>query len=444
MSVAANAVPDGAERRRYWKWTAVAGMASYIDAGSIVAGSVGLSLWTHKFGLTNSTVGLLGAFSSNAISAGIGALIGGWICDRFGRKKIYTWDLLLYAFGILWIICAVNTWMLFVGYILAGLAVGADVPASWTLITELAPAKTRGRMGGLAQVLWNLGPVVTLLLSLALSSLGMLGVRLVFVHLLLVAVVTWILRHGVSESVRWQQATKRSAADSPGGGARIAALFTRRGTTALLFCIGMYGVWNLFAGTNGFYFPYLLSTFGAQSQAASVGLQCLSFGLTVIGTLLVYMPFNDRVNRRVLLGVSVVLQFVGMGLFVVLPLNLPVALAYVLLIGFGSGFGQQHFFQLWSGELFPTVLRSTAQGFTFAVVRIGLGIWSFFVPLITANAGFRYLALILVILQAVSGLIGVIFGPRTAGQTLEQIEASRGWRTEPAVDADAVPEKGMA
>jgi inositol transporter-like SP family MFS transporter len=286
-------------------------------------------------------------------------------------------------------------------------------------------------MGGLAQVLWNLGPVVTLLLSLALSSLGMLGVRLVFVHLLLVAVVTWILRHGVSESVRWQQATKKSGSDSPGGRARIAALFTRSGTTALLFCIGMYGVWNLFAGTNGFYFPYLLSTFGAQSQAASVGLQCLSFGLTVIGTLLVYMPFNDRVNRRV-------------GLFVVLPLNLPVALAYVLLIGFGSGFGQQHFFQLWSGELFPTVLRSTAQGFTFAVVRIGLGIWSFFVPLITANAGFRYLALILVILQAVSGLIGVIFGPRTAGQTLEQIEASRGWRTEPAVDADPVGEKGMA
>ncbi|GAA3517758.1 MFS transporter [Actinocatenispora rupis] len=442
---------DRATRRRHWKWTAVAGMASYIDAGSIVAGSVGLALWSKKFGLTDSTVGLLGAFSSNAISAGVGALIGGWICDRFGRKKIYTWDLLLYAFGILWLICSVNSWMLFVGYILCGLAVGADVPASWTLITELAPAKNRGRMGGLAQVLWNLGPVVTLLLSLALAPLGMLGVRLVFVHLLVVALVTWILRKGVSESSRWKEATateaRRTGQVAGTTAARIAALFTRRGATALLFCIGMYGVWNLFAGTNGFYFPYLLSTFGAQSQAASVGLQCVSFLLTVVGTLIVYMPLNDRVNRRVLLGISVVLQFLGMGLFVVLPLNLPVALAYVILIGFGSGFGQQHFFQLWSGELFPTILRSTAQGFTFAVVRIGLGIWSFFVPLITHHAGFRYLALILVLLQAVSGVIGVVFGPRTAGKTLEEIEVSRGWRSagqSGPVTAEQVAEGGRA
>jgi MFS family permease len=51
-------------------------------------------------------VSLLGAFSSNAISAGLGALIGGRICDRLGRKKIYQWDLLLYALGVLWIIFA--------------------------------------------------------------------------------------------------------------------------------------------------------------------------------------------------------------------------------------------------------------------------------------------------------------------------------------------------
>jgi MFS transporter, SP family, inositol transporter len=424
---------DRAERLRHWKWTAVAGMASYIDAGSIVAGSVGLTVWTGQFGLTDNMVGLLGAFGSNAIAAGVGALVGGWICDRYGRKRIYAWDLLLYAFGILWIIFAVNTWMLFVGYVLAGLAVGADVPASWTLITELAPARSRGRMGGLAQVLWNLGPVVTLLLSLALLPLGMLGVRLIFVHLLVIAVVTWILRHGVAESRRWERATAREAASSGalagGTTARLKALLTRRGVGALLFCTGMYGIWGLYAGTNGFYFPYLLNTFGAQSRAASVGLQCLSFLLTVVGTLVVYMPYNDRVNRRLLLGISVVLQFCGIGLFVVLPLNLPVALGYVILIGFGSGFGQQHFYQLWSGELFPTILRSTAQGLTFAAVRISLGIWSFFVPMITDNAGFRFLAVILVLMQAASGVIGVAFGPRTAGQTLEQIEVSRGWRS---------------
>jgi MFS transporter, SP family, inositol transporter len=60
--------------------------------------------------------------------------------------------LLLYAFGVLWIIFAQASWMLIFGYFLVGLTVGADVPASWTLITESAPNSARGRVAGLAQV----------------------------------------------------------------------------------------------------------------------------------------------------------------------------------------------------------------------------------------------------------------------------------------------------
>ncbi len=71
-------------------------------------------------------------------------------------------------------------------------------------------------------------------------------------------------------------------------------------------------------------------------------------------------------------------------------LTLPVALGYVLLSGIGGGFGQQSFFQLWSGELFPTLLRSTAQGLMFAVVRISLGFWSLFVPTLTKTGSRRW------------------------------------------------------
>ena len=47
-----------------------------------------------------------------------------------GRSRVYQWDLLLYAFGLLWIIFATEPWMLVFGYVFAGLAVGVDVPAS--------------------------------------------------------------------------------------------------------------------------------------------------------------------------------------------------------------------------------------------------------------------------------------------------------------------------
>ena len=139
----------------------------------------------EAFGLSSSFVGVIGAFSSNAISAGVGALIGGWLCDRLGRKRIYQWDLLLYAFGLLWIIFARRRGCSSLGYVLAGLAVGADVPASLDADRrDRARQGARPAMAGVAQVLWMIGPLVVLLMAFALSGLGVLGIRIVFAHLL--------------------------------------------------------------------------------------------------------------------------------------------------------------------------------------------------------------------------------------------------------------------
>lgn len=441
---------DNAPSRQLWKWSFVAAMAGYIDAGSIVSGAVGLNYWVPAFGLSKTMVGVLGAISSNAISAGVGALIGGWVCDKYGRKKIYSYDLLVYMAGVLVLVFAANTAMLITGYIVIGLAVGADIPASWSLITEFAPTGRRGRLGSLSQVLWYTGPTVSLFLGLLLQPLGLLGIRILFGHLFLIALVTYYLRHGVGESGRWSQERRRSAV-APGTGAAgtvdvsgfradLKELLSRRGVRLLLMLIGVYGLWNLMAGTNGFYQPYLLKTLGAQSDSAAVGMQCLSFGLGVIGTLVIFAPLSDRVNRRLLFGIGTLLQLASLVMLIFLPLDTGTALIYVIALGIGGGFSAQHFFQLWSGEVFPTRLRATAQGLMFAVVRIGLGIWSFAVPTITAT-GFRPLAVILSCFVFASGLIGVLWTPDTRGKSLERIESDYGWtRLEGARPSDPASE----
>lgn len=234
-----------------WRNTILAGLANYIDGGSIVAGSAALALWIRAFHLSPTFVGLIGAFSANAISAGIGALVGGWLCDRVGRKKIYQYDMLFYAFGMLWLVFAERPWMIVVGFVLVGLAVGADIPASWSLIAELAPQRERGKHSGVAQVLWYLGPVVVLLLSLALAPLGVLGARIVFAHLAAIAVILTALRSRMKESLLWQEA--KAAVESGSGdgpdkasmwsGIRVRQLFNARGLKSMLFLIGMYGIW---------------------------------------------------------------------------------------------------------------------------------------------------------------------------------------------------------
>ncbi|WP_076069572.1 MFS transporter [Sphingomonas montana] len=415
-----------------WKNTILAGLANYIDAGSIVAGAAALALWMEAYKISPGLVGLIAALGPNAISAGVGALIGGRLCDLFGRKRIYQYDMLFYAFGMLWLVFAVNVWMIVVGFFLVGLAVGADIPASWSLIAEMAPDRERGKHSGVAQLLWYLGPVVVLLMFLVLAPLGLLGARIVFAHLAVLAVALTFLRSNMHESERWLEAQAQPdlahadpahPAAAPQKG-RWRDLFTRQHIGSMAFLVGMYMFWNLWAGTNGFFFPYILRTVGDQSQATAVAVQTLSFFVGMLSIGFIFMRISDRVNQRLLFLVSAVMQVVGMALLAIFPLTLNIAIVHVLLMAVGQGFGAQCFFQLWSSEMFPTLLRSTAQGLMFAIVRITLGFWSFFVPILTAT-GFSTLAWILTGFLFLSGLIGFIWAPRNEGKSLDELERAQ-------------------
>jgi inositol transporter-like SP family MFS transporter len=408
----------------HWRNTILAGLANYIDAGSIVAGSAALALWKAQYGLSNTFLGLIAAFSANAISAGVGALLGGVLCDHYGRKRIYQYDMLFYAFGMAWLVLASAPWMIVVGFVIVGLAVGADIPASWSLIAEMAPANRRGQHSGVAQMLWYLGPVIVLVSFFVLEPLGIFAARIVFAHLAVLAIVLTLLRSRMRESEKWQ-AARRVAAATPGiDAANWRVLLEPRYLKSMAFLVGMYGLWNLWAGTNGFFFPYILRTVGSQSQGTSVMLQATGFGISIVSIFLVFMKLADRVNQRLLFAVSALMQIAGMALLALFPLTLPIAILHVFLMQFGGGFGAQSFFQLWSADLFPTLVRSTAQGITFAFVRIGLGLWSFFVPVLTST-GFTSLAWILTGFLVASALVGLVWAPRNEGKSLEQLERER-------------------
>jgi MFS transporter, SP family, inositol transporter len=407
-----------------WRNTILAGLANYIDAGSIVAGGAALALWTDQYHLSSSFVGLLGAFSANAISGGVGALIGGRLCDLFGRKKIYQYDMLFYAFGMSWLVFATRPWMIVLGFVLVGVAVGADIPASWSLIAETAPDSQRGKHSGVAQLLWALGPVVVLVMYIAVAPLGVLGARIVFAHLLLLALALTVLRSRMKESQRWEAAKRAEAASAVGGADRISpwrALLAPKHLGAMAFLIGMFGFLQLWGGTIGFYFPYILRTVGGQSQASAVTLQAVEFTFEMVAIVFVFMRLSDRMNQRLLFGLGALSQLLGMLILAIFPLSFSVVMLALVFISFSFG---QPFYQLWSAELFPTLLRTTAQGVTFAVARVGLGLWSLFVPALAATQ-FTSLVWILIGFLLISSLIGVIWAPRNEGKSLEQIEAER-------------------
>ncbi|WP_031465612.1 MFS transporter [Sciscionella sediminilitoris] len=410
---------DAGVTRQQWKWSVLAGMASYLDAGSIVALSAGLTLYQAELGLSSTAVGALAAIGPNAIGAAIGSVIGGRLGDRLGRKRIYKYDLLVYAAGIACIALAVNPAMLFAGTFVVGLAVGADVPTSLALVGEFSPARARARLIGLTQIAWYSGPIVVLALSYALSGLGLLGVRIVFGQLFVAALITWALRRGMSESARWQEASR-------GGIARMWALFHGKTLRALSWTSVIYLFWGLAAGTYGIFTPYMVSSLGAGSQATGVALSGAGFliGLIAIGAL--FMPFADRGHaiRRRLWLIGSVLQVAAFVLVLVLPFTIPVIIANILLFYVGSALAGEAFYKVFSQELFRTELRGTAQGFTFGIARLLLGVWSLFVPVL-GSGGFTPVAALLLVFLVISGVAGFAFMPDTAGKSLERIAEER-------------------
>ncbi|EQC2098486.1 MFS transporter [Listeria monocytogenes] len=408
------------------KGTIAVSLTNYLDSGCIVAGASGLTLWATQFGLSSFAVGLLGAVSANAFGSAIGALIGGHLADKYGRKFIYTYNMLVYMLGVTIIMFAMNFPMLLIGFLVTGLSVGAGVPASWTYISEMADPSIRARNIGISQFAWSCGPTIIFTLGIIVSPLGLLGNRLLFLSLLIVAFVAWQLQRKLEESKDWEaEQVKMKESGNRLEHPFKTAFSSMVNVKSVLFLVGVYLFWNLVAGAMGFFMPFVYETVGGLSNTQANLLQAVLWILTAASTYFGFAKFGDRVSHRGLFFVGalmavaswVVLTFVGMswvGLW-----------TFVILWGISAGIGAQAFYALWSTELFPTKYRGGVQGVMFFLVRGSTGVWSIVFPVILANLGFTVAGTIMIVLLTVSLLIGVIWAPKTRGRSLDDITKER-------------------
>ena len=156
------------------KSTIAVSLNNYLDAGAIVAGASGLTLWQNYLGLSEVHLGWLNFISANCLGAAIGAIIGGFLADKFGRKFIFTYNLLVYMLGVLLVMFSFNFPMLLLGFLITGISVGIGVPASWTYISESSEINNRGRNICISQMSWGVGPMFILLFGMLLAPGGML------------------------------------------------------------------------------------------------------------------------------------------------------------------------------------------------------------------------------------------------------------------------------
>ena len=411
--------------RNPWRVAAIAGMASYLDSAALVASGLAIgTFYADELHLDAATVG--GLLGTQTFAVAIGAITGGRIGDRFGRRRTFLATLIVFSAGVAALALAPGAALLWIGVVLAGLAIGADVPVSLAMINESAPAGSKGRMVAFTELLWGLGIVVVAALTAALASLGPVAARIVFLHLLVVAVVVLLLRTTIPESPEWRRARQAAPTTSV-----VRRLLDRPVLSAVLATGLYYAAWGVGANTLGQFGAYIWThrSGGDVASWSIVSLVGLPLG---IGAGLLFLKVVDTSKRRpwFLVGsVMLVLAWLAPTLLGPTPVALVTA---SLLLTASTGFSGETIYKVWSQELLPTLLRGTAQGITFAVNRVAAACFGVVTPLLVV-ASPTVLFGVLLALAVVAGGIGMLWIPRIA-----RVEAADGTLAMPATDPEGV------
>ncbi|WP_165391002.1 MFS transporter [Pseudoduganella lutea] len=368
--------------RSAWRVAILAGMASYLDAAAIITSGGALVLYKDHFGLTLMRIGQLSAVLTALFA--IGALVGGRLGDRFGRRRVFTTTMVGLALGTAMLAFAPSLAVLYAGTIIVGFCIGADLPVSMAMIAEEAPPGFKGRLIAFSHVLWMAAIGTTYVLQVIVGNLGELGGRLMWGHVLVAALLVLALRATLPESVEWMRARADADArsddtDIDAGGMR--QLFNRRFIGPFIALALFYGVFNLAANTGG-QFGTLLYTEVAHTSISTAGLVNTAVLVISFASAVLFMRTVDLPSRMTWFVAGGVLAVAGQLMPILFGVNVASLAAWQILQGIGGAFAGESMWKVWSQELFPTLLRSTAQGATTFFTRMLAAVAALATPLL--------------------------------------------------------------
>lgn len=329
-----------------------------------------------------------------------GALVGGQLADRFGRRKLFVATLVWYAGFTIITGLSPTLWFLIGLRFITGLGVGAEYPVINAAISEFMPARVRGVASAAVMNFWSIGAIFAGLLAFLLLNTLALGNaiswRYGFALGGVVAIIVLFFRRRLPESPRWLASQGRTAEAeaivtrleeqagigsdqvpgyaaeqaTPGFGAALSELIHRYpGRLALGAALDLseaFGYYGIFAFMPLVVFPAI----GIPNNQIPIFYILGNVGALVGGGVMTLV--FDRLGRIRTIILFYALAAVGVGLLAVATNTKGYAfvlIAFMVSNAFGTA--------AWTAayptftELFPTHLRGAGVGASVAIGRIG-------------------------------------------------------------------------
>jgi len=404
-----SSAPEHAEQppipKHLWKVAALSGMASYLDAALIVSIAVNLAIYRDHYDMGVWMAGAISAIVTGCIA--VGSLVGGRLADMFGRRRVYNLDILCYAIGAIVITLAPNDIVLFVGVLIAGLAAGADLPTSLAVVSDAAPPEGRARLVSFTQVMWVAGIVVVIFLGYVLSDTGMVGARIITGHLIVAALVTFLLRARLELAEEPSDATlqQEAAALAAPRGIELKNVWNRAALLPMIATFVYYVTWGIGANTFGQFGTYLLVTVSGASQSLATGINLAFLPIALVLTF-VFVRIADTPWRDRLFYVFTVVQVVAFCIASLTAGALVGMLVFFVLYQISNPFAGEASYKVWSQLTLPPDTRGTTQGLTYALSRGVFAGVAFVTPALMDYSASLLLWLI-TLCMAASGVAGV-------------------------------------
>jgi MFS transporter, SP family, arabinose:H+ symporter len=371
---------------RIFFWSLTSALAGFLFGFDTVVISGAEKTIQSLWGLSAGVHGI--AMASALYGTVIGSLMGGWPADRFGRKATLLWIGILYLVGAVGSGLAPNVGIFILARVIGGLGIGISTVVAPMYISEIAPAKYRGRLAGMFQFNIVFGILIAFASNYMLAGIGenawrwMLGVAafpsLIYAAgcLALPESPRWLLsRKGdrvaglaVLQRIEPEASKEKIEAEADeilAGISRQSAsgnFWTVRLRKPILLAI-LIAFFNQLSGINAilYFAPRIFELTGLGAKAAL--LQSIGIGLTNLVFTFVGLWLIDRLGRRTLLyigsfGYIASLGMVAWGFFTQHYSIVPVCIfAFIA----AHAIGQGAVIWVFISEIFPNRHRAEGQ-----------------------------------------------------------------------------------
>ncbi|MCC2624550.1 MAG: transporter [Burkholderiales bacterium] len=418
---------------------------------SIIAGS--LSLIRSEFNASDFALEIVVSFCT--LGALFGALVSGYITDKFGRRVVLIITGLLFIFGTVMAYFSVSIFMLICARFILGLAIGVGSFAAPLFIAEIAPAKSRGQLVLFNGAFITGGQVIAFFVSYTFTQSGhwrsMMLSGIVPAILLTLGILCmpespkWLIHKGkYTKALKVLRKVRDKSVDIQLELQQIKNMYSRKkvslkeiigSSVRPVLIIGLFmGICQQFMGINTimYYGPQIMTEIGLSSGVtailATLGVGTCNFLFTIITLLLI-----DHIGRRKFLLIGSFIAAISLFAMIflinhktpenlVLVDNLSLICIFCYIIGYCISLGS--LFWLMIAEIFPMHIRATCMGVVVAVQWLANFIVS--ATFLTILHGFG-LSLTFSLYGMVSLIVFILSYfkiPETRGVTMEQIEAN--------------------